>query len=114
MRRRARARTTLDAHTRASVCVRVYVRSMDAHSIDVPVPGSSEPARLDVPLRIFVRTYYPELQQLYAAHGVDYETVDVASSYSRGKGAAGERHGLLSLCRRGCSRDDRNVGRRDA
>lgn len=59
---------------------------MDSHSIDVPHSGGV--ARLDVPLRIFVKQYYPELRALFDYHGVRYQTVDVASSYATGKGEA--------------------------
>lgn len=42
---------------------------MDAHSIDVDI-GKEKVARIDVPLRIFVKYYYPELNQLYNHFGV--------------------------------------------
>jgi predicted NAD/FAD-binding protein len=63
---------------------------MDSHSIDVPsdLQHSAEMARLDVPLRIFVKHYYPELRALFDYHGVAYQTVDVASSYASAKGEA--------------------------
>jgi predicted NAD/FAD-binding protein len=37
---------------------------MDAHSVDVPLPGG-DTARIDMPLRVFSPKYYPHLTSLY-------------------------------------------------
>jgi uncharacterized protein len=78
---------------------------MDSHSINVPhrVSTPLPVARLDVPLRIFVKQYYPELRALFDYHGVRYQTVDVASSYCTGKGESLFHYRNLLLGRNGFS-----------
>jgi predicted NAD/FAD-binding protein len=52
----------------------------------VPVPGADPSIRVDVPLRVLYRGYYPTLMRLYARLGVETEPVSYASSFMRADG----------------------------
>ena len=55
---------------------------MDAHSFDLAQtqPGR-EGQRLDMPLRVFSESYYPNLTRLYAAAGVSFCPEDYCGSF---------------------------------
>ncbi|MEE4297819.1 MAG: FAD-dependent oxidoreductase [Pseudomonadales bacterium] len=53
---------------------------MDAFSIDVP--RGDGVARVDVPMRVFFPEGYPRLTALYAAAGIETDTLDYSASFS--------------------------------
>ncbi len=58
---------------------------MDAHSFNLAeaLPGSRDDGaqRLDMPLRVFSESYYPNLTRLYAAAGVTFHPEDYCGSF---------------------------------
>jgi len=72
--------------------VTIYEKSgslgMDAHGIDLPselrVSGqeAAEAIRLDMPLRVFTESYYPNLTSLYEEVGVKFKPEDYSGSFS--------------------------------
>jgi len=57
---------------------REAVLGMDAHSRD------AHGARMDIPLRVFSESYYPNLCRLYQLLGIRYHTADYSFSCSHG------------------------------
>ncbi len=53
---------------------------MDAHSFDMAQPGAAR-QRLDMPLRVFSESYYPNLTRLYTAAGVSFCPEDYCGSF---------------------------------
>lgn len=53
---------------------------MDAHSVDFEFKGN--PFRSDVPPRMFNRSQWPNLVELYEAIGVEFEAVEATKSFS--------------------------------
>lgn len=57
-----------------------------ASSVSLQGPGFPAGARVDVPLRVFYRGYYPTLTWLYAQLGVDSEPVSYATTFLDARG----------------------------
>jgi predicted NAD/FAD-binding protein len=53
---------------------------MDAHGVDVALDAERS-VRVDVPLRVFTETYYPNLTALYKAVGVKYQPENYSGSF---------------------------------
>jgi predicted NAD/FAD-binding protein len=71
----------LSARHRVTLLERHDVPGMDAHSIDLAHDGTTY--RIDVPLRVIYRGYYPTLIALYHELGVRLERTNYAGSFSR-------------------------------
>eukprot|EP00762_Andalucia_godoyi_P008404 ANDGO_04666.mRNA.1 hypothetical protein len=54
---------------------------MDQHSLTVMTPESDVGARIDVPLRVFSESYYPNLANLYTHTGISFQAENYASTF---------------------------------
>jgi predicted NAD/FAD-binding protein len=73
----------LSRHHRVTLFERHAQPGFTAASVTLP-----EGQRVDVPLRVFYRGYYPTLTRLYAAAGVATEPVDYATTFTDESGRA--------------------------
>ncbi len=88
----------LAARHKVTLLERHSVPGMDAHSMDLHHDGVT--ARIDLPLRVLYRGYYPTLMALYRAVGVAVEPTNYAGSFSRLGGDAYFRYANLLLAGR--------------
>ncbi|KAF4605694.1 hypothetical protein EYR40_004483 [Pleurotus pulmonarius] len=56
---------------------------MDASSISLPIPGTQDDWRVDVPMRSFLGGAYPQLIRLYKSLGVSFRADDFTYSFSQ-------------------------------